>query len=81
MRQKHNLWNFNDSEQLQMAHDSTPVYVLPRLQSAVDHMTTLNTFVVLSSRVSFEDLVLVLLGVGLKRPVPTETLQTTQHRQ
>lgn len=36
---------------------------------------------VLSSRVSFEDLVLVLLGVGLKRPVPTETLQTTQHRQ
>lgn len=31
----------------------------------------------LSSRVSFEDLVLVLLGVGLKRSVPTETLQTT----
>lgn len=29
-----------------------------------------------SSRVSFEDLVLVLLGVGLKRSVPTETLQT-----
>lgn len=30
----------------------------------------------LSSRVSFEDLVLVLLGVGLKRSVPTESLQT-----
>lgn len=103
---------------------TTQVYVLPGLQSVVDHMTpfsisdqimsdrshiykhfcsswnhmTLQTserefsfmkdwnknllkeniikHMGLSSRVSFEDLVLVLFGVGLKRSVPTETLQT-----
>lgn len=78
-----------------MAHDSTQASVLPRLQSAVDHMiehTLTNSFapqrirrtcrylktIVFSSRVSFEDLVVVLLGVGLERSVPAETLQTTQ---